>query len=356
MRRAFTKEHPASSASKLLSRTAKLPLLISYAYLREERPETIERILTHPAIELLLDSGAFTAMNAGVEISLDEYITFCQRWKDHLFGYMALDVLQNPVATEQNLQVMIKEGLRPIPVHVWGDDQKRMDELFELSDWIALGGFRRPQRGPAPYPYVKLKMEWARGRRVHWLGFTNKPLIEGFRPFSCDCSSWMAGAMYGRVAVYAGRGRWYTYTRDELLQKRGYLKSDLRRALSDYDVTLTEFLDERHWHNGNSANEIKARDCMITKLPARSWVRYVVDLRVRCGTRLFIACHDEQVDWLLHAYELVARKGLLSADPNLHHDTVRGVSQVEGRSGGSSLPAHVAQASVPRPGRKGSHA
>jgi hypothetical protein len=56
--------------------TAKLPLLISYAYLREEKPETIERILTNPLIELLLDCGAFTAMNAGAEISLSEYIEF----------------------------------------------------------------------------------------------------------------------------------------------------------------------------------------------------------------------------------------------------------------------------------------
>jgi hypothetical protein len=300
MRRALTREHPASKASKQLSRTAKLPLLISYAYLREERPETIERILTHPSIELLLDSGAFTAKNAGVEIPLDEYIEFCQTWKDHLFGYMALDVLQDPAGTDSNLRIMLKEGLRPIPVHVYGDDERRMDELFALSDWVALGGFRRPHRGPAPLTYVNIKMSWARGRHVHWLGYTNKPVIEAFQPFSCDCSSWMAGAMYGRVAIYAGRGQWFTFKREELLVKRGFTDMNLRRALSDYDISMTEFLDERHWHNGNSSNQIRARDCMITKLPARSWVRYVVDLRHRrCGTRLFIACHDEQVDWLL---------------------------------------------------------
>jgi 6-pyruvoyltetrahydropterin/6-carboxytetrahydropterin synthase len=224
MRRVLTKVKPQSEQAHQLSTQAKLPLLISYAYLRSERPENIERLLTHPFIELLLDSGAFTALNAGVEIKLDEYIQFCLKWKENLFGYMALDKLQDPATTTRNLHTMLEAGLKPIPVHVLGDDERRMDELFELSDWVALGGFRRPHRGPAPYTYIKKKMAWAKGRKVHWLGFTNKPVVEGFKPFSCDCSSWMAGAMYGRVAIYIGLGRWITFTREEMLKQRIYLK------------------------------------------------------------------------------------------------------------------------------------
>src|SRR5215213_5160494 len=217
MRRVLTKNHLLSKQSTRLSSRAKLPLLISYAYLRSERPENIERLLTHPYIELLLDSGAFTAMNAGVEIKLDEYIEFCLKWKDHLFGYMALDKIQDPATTEKNLHLMLEAGLHPIPVHVLGDDERRMDELFEMSSWVAMGGLRRPHRGPAPYSYIKKKMEWAKGRDVHWLGFTNKPMLEAFQPFSCDCSSWMAGAMYGRVAIYPGSGRWHPYKRPQML-------------------------------------------------------------------------------------------------------------------------------------------
>lgn len=352
MRRVLSKDHFPSPQAKQLSGSVKLPLLISYAYLRTERPENIERLLNHPFIELLLDSGAFTALNAGAEIKLDEYIEFLLRWKDKLFGYMALDKLQDPVQTDKNLRVMIEAGLRPIPVHVLGDDERRMDELFELSDWVALGGFRRPQRGPAPYSYVKKKMEWAKGRPVHWLGFTNKPMIQAFRPFSCDCSSWMAGAMYGRVAIYTGRGQWFCNTREDVFKKRLYQNQNIRRALFEYDITVADYLDERQWHNGNSDNDIKARDCMITKLPARSWVRYVVELRQRFGVRLFIACHDEQVDWLLNAYELVARKGLLSANQNLYHDSVRGLPQVAGRAGGGRVPAQPASSRISRPRRE----
>jgi hypothetical protein len=109
--------------------TPKLPLLISYAYLREE-PATLERVMNHPDVELLIDSGAFTAMNAGSEIDLSDYIEFLHRWKDRIFGYMALDKLQDPVQTDRNLRIMLEAGLKPIPVHVLGDDGRRMDELF----------------------------------------------------------------------------------------------------------------------------------------------------------------------------------------------------------------------------------
>lgn len=338
MRRALTKELQSSIQATELSTRHKLPLLISYAYLRDNSAETIERILTNPYIELLLDSGAFTAMNAGYEIKLDEYIEFLHKWRNNLFGYMALDKLQDPVTTDKNLRVMLDAGLKPIPVHVYGDTERRMDELFELSDWVALGGFRRPHRGPAPGTYVKLKMRWAKNRNVHWLGYTSKPMVQAFRPFSCDCSSWMSGAMYGRLAVYVGRGKWVNHTLSEMRKTRAYNLPELRRALSEYDIPLADYMDERQWHNGNSACELKARDCVITKLPARSWVRYVLDLKQKFGTRLFIACHDEQVDWLCDAFEMVARKGLLD-DKGFHNNTVRGIPSLAGRAGGSRVPA-----------------
>ena len=289
----------------------KLPLLISYAYLREE-PATIERVMSDADVELLIDSGAFTAMNAGREIDLSEYISFIRRYQEKIFGYMALDKLRDPAQTDRNLRVMLDAGLQPIPVHVLGDDGRRMDELFEISHWVALGGLRRPHRGPAPLNYIKQKMDWARGRNVHWLGYTTKSVLEAFRPYSCDCSSWVSGAMYGRMAVYGGQGRWVNFTREEMLRRRLWDRPDLRAALDYYDIPLGDLLAERHWRNGNKAAGLTPRECMIVQLPARSWVRYVIDFRLRFGTRFFLACHGQQVNWLLDAYALVRRKYSIS--------------------------------------------
>ena len=334
----------------------KLPLLISYAYLREENKETVARIMGNPDIELLVDSGAFSALNAGKEISLDEYMAFLHEWKDRLFGYIALDKLMDPKTTDANLKIMLAAGLSPIPVHVLGDDEKKMDELFEASPWVALGGFRRPQRGPAPYPYIKLKMKWAKGRKVHWLGFTTKHMLEAFKPFSCDCSSWTAGMMYGRVAIYHGRGHWETFTRPEMLQKKLQNQERIRRALDYYEVSLSDLMDARQWHNGNKDAGIPAGECVISKLPARSWARYVLEFGQEFGTRFFLATNSNKAHWLINAYELVTRKGLRNENQYLRDDNFRGLSPVAGRTGRSSVPALAAQAHLPRESRKGGHA
>ncbi len=95
----------------------KFPILASYAYLRETETDRVRQLVADPRIEFLLDSGAFTAFNVGKTIELQDYIAWVHAWKPHLFGYMALDVLQDPVATDANQQTMMTAGLVPIPVH-----------------------------------------------------------------------------------------------------------------------------------------------------------------------------------------------------------------------------------------------
>src|SRR5207302_10610654 len=103
---------------------SRLPVLMSYAFMRDMPEKRIAQIMNNPTIELLLDSGAFTALNAGYEIKLDEYMEFLQKWQSRLFGYMALDKLQDPKTTAANLRTMLSEGLKRITVHVFGDDER----------------------------------------------------------------------------------------------------------------------------------------------------------------------------------------------------------------------------------------
>lgn len=151
----------------------KLPVLISYAYLRDKTDDVVRSLLARSDVEILLDCGAFTAANTGQDdIDLGDYMRWIDKWRAHLFGYIALDKVGDPVTTERNLRTMLANGFEPIPVHVLGDDERRMDELFDLTYWVALGGLRRPGRAHAPLSYVKSKMAWAKGRNVHWLGYT----------------------------------------------------------------------------------------------------------------------------------------------------------------------------------------
>lgn len=262
----------------------KFPVLVSYAYLRQASDEVVAWVLNNPHVEFLIDSGGFTALNAGEEIDLEEYMAWLHRWKHRLFGYVALDKLGDPVTTEANLKIMRESGLTPVPVHVRGDDEKRMDELFEWAPWVALGGFRRPQAGWGPKAYVRQKMIWAKSRNVHWLGYTNQQMILGFQPYSVDSSNLTAGAQWGLACVYAGGLRWIPHGR--LHQWVGKpLPPAVLRVLQRTGFGPSDFWNPRLWTQA----KLTVEKFLPNEVTVYSWVQYVRDLRRHVGTRYFQA-------------------------------------------------------------------
>lgn len=324
----------------------KLPVLVSYAFLKDSRALSA-RVLGAEGLELLLDSGAFTALNAGHEIRLADYVAFLGEWRHRLFGYLALDRLQDPAQTDANLRAMLAEGLTPVPVHVFGDDGARMDQLFEWSDWVALGGLRRPHRGAAPLAYLKQKMAWARGRRVHWLGYVRLPALRAFRPYSADCSSFASGVRYGHVQAYAGRGRWLAFTRESVEAEKPYLRGEVRRLLDHYGIPVEHFADARFWRNTGKGSGVDPRESVVMRLPCRSWVRYVMEVKRAFGVRVFIASLPATLPHVLDAFEWWKGE---HAHEGVRHDEVRGVPPLGGGAGGGGVPAREAPPRLPRAG------
>jgi hypothetical protein len=254
----------------------RFPILLSYAFVRKSKPALIEALFTNPDVEILLDCGAFSALNAGEEIKLSDYIGFLDDWKDKLFGYLALDVLGNPDATSANLATMLDHGLHPIPVHVRGDGEARMDELFQYSDWVALGGLRRPQRGWCKRSYVKQKMDWAKGRNVHWLGYTKQQMIAAFKPYSVDSASWASGQMYGFCHVYLGDGRWLRPIRQ---WHRHSIPPSAMAHIQTYGFTRAQVENAANWRAGG--------ECF---LPLHITMRSTSGLYATSGRRSARAC------------------------------------------------------------------
>ena len=91
--------------------TADFPLLVSYHYFRKWPKADQELVLSGKTgaqgFTWMLDSGAFSAKNSGAEINIDEYMGFLHKHgKVFTGGYVALDVLGDPVQTEKNLDIM----------------------------------------------------------------------------------------------------------------------------------------------------------------------------------------------------------------------------------------------------------
>lgn len=268
-------------------KSPKFPLLISYAYLRKMKPAEIDFFVTNPKIELLVDSGAFTALNAGEEIDLKEYMDFVKSYREHLFGYFALDKLGDTKTTLRNLDTMLSSGLKPIPIHVRGASERDMDYLFSKSRWVGLGGFRRPHRGPASKEYVKQKMAWAKNRNVHWLGYTTKSMMYAFKPYSVDCSAWTSCLQYGGLKFYFGNGHWSQKSFKHTDFKDGSFDSSVKYVLDRCGFTVDQAKNPDYW----KSNEAAANSTFIPlHVSIYSWTRYIMDVRMSIGTRLFMAC------------------------------------------------------------------
>lgn len=259
----------------------KFPVLISYAYWRKH-DQMAQLFANDPNIDVLLDCGAFTAYTSGKPIALQDYLTFLDREGSKIFRYLALDVIANPEATEANLQEMLRGGYKPVPVHVLGDDQRRMDQLFEYSDYVALGGVLRPGKGHASHSYVIAKMKWAAGRNVHWLGFVRSELFSGLKPYSCDSSSWSQANMYGLLHVYAGNGRWVKAVK---YKDRHIVARDTAAMaiLREFGYTASDLNNEVCWRmTCHTAS-------MTMIITIDSWVRWAIDIYKRYGVRVFLA-------------------------------------------------------------------
>jgi len=300
------------------------PLLYSYYYTRKgqvlpggERVDPVEYTASRMGsrVNLILDSGAFSAFRIGKPIDLDEYMEYCWKYKDQLWGYVSLDVLSEPEKTLKNYRTMLKQGLNPIPVHPKGAPKKHMDEYFESSPLVMLGGIVqnvRVQGAKASSPALRTvarKMNWADGRPVHWLGQCAENLLRAFLPFSCDNSSWSSGVRYGRLWVYLGRGNWYSLFRSRDLRNLKSLKQipkEVERELTTYGFGVGDLYDIKKWKN---YSEMKTLTLDVT---CKSYVRYVSEFREEFGTRIFMAHSNfgstgssyRMTDTLLNAIEV----------------------------------------------------
>lgn len=225
--------------------------------------------------ELLVDSGAFTAHTLGFEYSVDEY---CEWVKTHPLKperYIQLDVIGDEIETVKNLEVMVNSGTNPIPVFTRGSSLETLERMYQIAPFIAIGGLVGTKNNAG---YVKYVQKHIKDRPVHWLGFTRLSFISRYRPSSCDSSGWVTTRRYGGLRVYLGKGKWKTYTRDDLRQKPTI---QLRDGLAQYDIDVRDLGHEANWR-------IKGNKTSIAHLTAtRSWARYVLDVKEKYGTDLY---------------------------------------------------------------------
>jgi hypothetical protein len=209
-------------------------ILISYAY---KEPWQLAPLLKHGGINVMMDSGAFTAWNLAQRkkqegdpnwekylVNIDDYAKFIEKYKDVIFRAVNLDVIPGQTGQEPTEQERIDSaeqgwknykylkdvyGFDTIHVFHQGEPFKYLDRMLEECDYIGVS--------PSNDYTTEHKKEWLDHAfrhiltsqhpniKTHGFGVTAKALVERYPWYSVDSSSHSFTAGLGTVFTPWGR-------------------------------------------------------------------------------------------------------------------------------------------------------
>lgn len=173
-------------------------LLVSYYYLQP----FIENRHRYRYRDWVMDSGAFSAHNSGVEIELNKYIDKClelQQSDPTLTEVFSLDVIpkdHKPLtvqhAAEQSLkncEEMWRQGVPAIPTFHRGEEESFLYEMAKLYPKIAIGGVAL-LRGDQKRLFCEQVFARVWPKKIHGLGMSSEELVLGLPFHSVDATNW----------------------------------------------------------------------------------------------------------------------------------------------------------------------
>lgn len=200
-------------------------ILASYHYFKNKVDVIRNSIASHH--DVLIDSGAFSAMSLGKNIDIDDFCRFIKECG--AVNYASLDVIGDAKATLENYNYMVeKHGLKPIPTFHMGSEISDLDPILALkSNYIALGGLVFSSgvinHCDEVWSYILKKKP---NLRVHGFGLTNIELMKRYPWYSIDSSSYKSCRRFGRQGIMYNGMNFETFAEADylvMLEKMGYI-------------------------------------------------------------------------------------------------------------------------------------
>jgi len=229
-------------------------------------------------VRFLLDSGAFTAWKSGKEITVDQYCRFLDELRFRPFGYFTLDKIGDAFGTRANFTNIVRRGYAPIPIFTRGSDWSELDDWFAQSDIVGVGGGTGTRGFPLYIRDVARRIEGT-GRKVHWLGFTDKDFIARWRPFSCDSSTSNNAVKYRNLMVYEGYGTYKLVHIAEFRDDPVNTCARVRRFVEWCGEDLYALRKDEGWKFGGVADRVTLK----------AWASYSIEAEKLFGTKIFSA-------------------------------------------------------------------
>jgi 7-cyano-7-deazaguanine synthase len=177
-------------------------MLLSYAYAERMTAEDFAEL---SSADLIIDSGAFTALNSGTPVDHDAYLDWLTGHASSCRFAFSLDVIGDWRASLQNYlygRDRLGDAVRLVPTWHIGSPWEALHELCELTDYVGIGGAVPFARTPALlFKLARQAHEIAasHGTRLHGLGITGRRVMFHLPWASVDSSSWN---MFGRFSAF----------------------------------------------------------------------------------------------------------------------------------------------------------
>lgn len=172
------------------------------------------------AVDLMLDSGAFSAWKHKVVIDITRYAEFLKANREILDTYINLDCIPGgpgkPPSGEEvedaaaqsfkNYERLRSEGLEPMPVFHYGESTQWLERMLDSgAQYIGLGGtVGKPQQvrvGFFKRCFEILKKSGHGHVKTHGFGCTSGSIMMAFPFTSVDSTSWVMGGANGYIMV-----------------------------------------------------------------------------------------------------------------------------------------------------------
>ena len=189
-----------------------------------ENKKIIRKVASRNDINLIIDSGAYTAWTKGSEVDLDEYINFSKEIQNNnnlnSLVIVNLDIIPGrfgsvpckediEIASQEgwkNYEKMKGEGLEVMHLFHQHEDIKWLNKLMkEKVDYIGIS--------PANDMSSKARLKWLKGvfsivkdkKKTHGFGVTDIKILSQIPFFSADSSNWSTLARWGCSGIYDGK-------------------------------------------------------------------------------------------------------------------------------------------------------
>lgn len=157
--------------------------------------------------QVFLDSGAFSAFTIQKEIDIYKYIEFIKKNKNSIITYAWLDVIWDAEETLENLKVMKRAWLSPLPTYHFGSPAKYLHNLLNENDYIGIGGLvpyaRKPNKIQKVLDYVFRYISKNNLKtKLHWRGMTNPRFMLRYPFYTVDSTWWLAGGKFKTIQFF----------------------------------------------------------------------------------------------------------------------------------------------------------